>query len=73
MGRVQTGTLIEDKSIQRAVTAKGYLGRCILVTNIWEQTCVSFVNKAGYFVDDDPDEHIKRNLQPNTLCVHSGG
>lgn len=66
MGRIQTGTLIEDKTIQRAVTAKGYLGRCILITNVWEQTCVSFVNKLGYFVDDDPNEHIKRNLQPNT-------
>jgi hypothetical protein len=66
MARIQTGTQIEDKSVPRAVTAKGYLGRAILVSNIWESTCMSFVEKVGYFVDDDANEHIKRNLSPNS-------
>ncbi len=55
MARIQTGTPIEERSIPRAVAAKGYLGRGILITNIWESTCVSFVNKVGYFIDDDPN------------------
>ena len=65
MARIQTGTQIEDKSVARAVTAKGYLGRAIMITDIWESTCVSFVSKVGYFTDDDVNEHHKRNLQPN--------